>query len=217
MLGSRIRSRRLNRLALVSLAARDLARSLALAQAARALWPGRGQCLLGAADHAGVLPTLSSIAGEPRNHGQAIDLLGKAGRMPQRVPHLKECATSGWPKFSRGSGIPFASRDNTMMHRRPPRASSLNRHRSLPGRSGLLRLAPSTLPPRALGTDEALADPTGLEQLLAGARVGTSHWHWPPRCTLAYCALTKVILRGEEFPQVFDGRLVSSTLGSFRP
>lgn len=78
MICSRIRAKRLHRLALVSLAARDLPRAWAQAQQAHGLLTGRGRTLSGAAERAELLLTLSCVARESCNHQQGIDLLRQA-------------------------------------------------------------------------------------------------------------------------------------------
>jgi tetratricopeptide (TPR) repeat protein len=80
------RARRFNRLALVSLAAGDHDKAADLALKAHALLPGPGHDLAGAADRAGVLLTLSTIAADKRDHGEAAARLEEAAGILENAP-----------------------------------------------------------------------------------------------------------------------------------
>jgi tetratricopeptide (TPR) repeat protein len=90
VIGSRIKARRLHRLALVSLAARDLPGAWAQTQEARKLVPGRGRTLSGAAQRVELLLATAAIAGEEScNHQQGIDVLQEAARHFEPFPASK--------------------------------------------------------------------------------------------------------------------------------
>lgn len=79
----------MHRLALISLAARDLPRACIQAEAALALLPGRGRTLSAAAVRADLLLTVAAIAGETCQHQQGIDLLHEAAGLFEPFPASK--------------------------------------------------------------------------------------------------------------------------------
>ena len=89
MLVTRVKARRLNRLALAALATGDLVSSWELGHDALALLPPQGRRLPWAADRASVLLTLSSTAGERRDHSGAAGHLQEAAALMEKFPASK--------------------------------------------------------------------------------------------------------------------------------